>query len=104
MQKSSYINGRTKCKTLFRQQERHHKLITLYGDLFRNIWPTWEQGTISNVPPHIHVLNESSKFSPPHMSKPESYVPSRSKNFRSIENRPPAIVGLYTGSAELWKK
>uniref|UniRef100_A0A182QIN5 Uncharacterized protein n=1 Tax=Anopheles farauti TaxID=69004 RepID=A0A182QIN5_9DIPT len=60
-------------------------------------------GTISSEPPHIHVLNESSRFSPPQMSKPESYVPSRSKKARSIANRPPAIVGDQTGSAGLWK-
>lgn len=75
--------------------------ITLYGDRFLNIWPTCEHGTISSVPPHIHDLNDNSKFSPPQISKPESYVPRRSKNFRSIENKPPAIVGDHTGSAEL---
>lgn len=44
-------------------------LLTLYGERFRNIWPTCEHGTISNVPPHIHDLNDSSKFSPPQISK-----------------------------------
>lgn len=80
--------------------EHNPKTPTLYGERFRNMCPTCEHGTISKVPPHIHVLNDSSKFSPPQMSKPESYVPRRSKNSRSIENRPPAIVGDQTGSAE----
>lgn len=52
-----------------------------------------------NIPPHIQVLNESSRFSPPQMSKPLSYVPRRSKKARSIEKRPPAMVGDQTGSA-----
>ena len=34
--------------------------------------PTWEQGTISRVPPHIQVLKLNSRFSAPQMSKPES--------------------------------
>lgn len=71
----------------------------LYGERFLKMWPTWEHGTISRVPPHIHVLNESSKFSPPQMSKPLSYVPSLSKNSLSIANNPPAMVGDHTGSA-----
>lgn len=66
---------------------------TLYGDRFLKMCPTCEHGTISNVPSHIQVLKDNSKFSPPQISKPESYVPRRSKNLRSIENRPPAIVG-----------
>lgn len=50
------------------------------------------------------TLNDSSKFSPPQMSKPLSYVPSRSKNFLSMAKRPPAMVGDHTGSAELlWR-
>ena len=32
------------------------------------MWPTCEQGTISSVPPHIHVLKLSSRFSAPQMS------------------------------------
>lgn len=51
------------------------------------------------LPPHIQVLNDNSRFSPPQMSKPLSYVPIRSKKARSIEKRPPAIVGDQTGSA-----
>jgi len=46
------------------------------------------------------TLKDSSKFSPPQMSNPLSYVPSFSKNDLSILNNPPAIVGLHTGSAE----
>lgn len=34
----------------------------------------------------------------PHISKPGSYVPSLSKNSLSIENKPPAMLGEYTGS------
>jgi hypothetical protein len=34
---------------------------------------------ISRTPPHIHVLKESSRFSPPQIWNPESYVPSFSK-------------------------
>ena len=30
-------------------------VLHLYGDRFLKIWPTCEQGTISRVPPHIHV-------------------------------------------------
>lgn len=52
-----------------------------------------------HVPPHIHVLKESSRFSPPQISNPLSYVPRRSKKARSIEKRPPAMVGDHTGSA-----
>lgn len=66
------------------------------------MWPTWEQGTISSVPPHIHDLKDSSKFSPPQISKPESYKPSFSKNALSIANRPPAIVGECNASAGSW--
>lgn len=49
-----------------------------------------------------NTLNDSSKFSPPQMSKPLSYVPSCSKKLLSILNNPPAMVGLQTGSAEFW--
>lgn len=31
-----------------------------YGCFFRNTWPTRLQGTISMLPPHIHVRKESS--------------------------------------------
>lgn len=38
-------------------------------------------------------MNESSMFSPPQTSSPESYVPSSKKYFFSMENKPPAITG-----------
>jgi hypothetical protein len=53
------------------------------------MWPTCEHGTISRVPPHIQVLNESSRFSPPQMSKSGSYMPSFSKKALSMEKSPP---------------
>lgn len=39
------------------------------------------------------TLNESSMFSPPQTSSPESYVPSSKKYLFSMENKPPAITG-----------
>ena len=42
---------------------------------------------------HILTLNEISKFSPPHMSRPGSYFPIFMKYFLSIANSPPAMVG-----------
>lgn len=48
----------------------------------------------------MNTLNDSSRFSPPQISKPLSYVPNFSKKALSMLNNPPAIVGLYTGSAE----
>ena len=39
------------------------------------------------------TLNDNSRFSPPHMSIPASYVPSWVKYSRLMENNPPAIVG-----------
>ena len=42
----------------------------------------------------ILTRNESSRFSPPQMSMPGSYVPKYSKYSRLIANNPPAIVGL----------
>ena len=59
--------------------------------------PTWEHGRISSLPPHIQVLKESSRFSPPHISKSGSYLPSLLKKSLLIEKSPPAIVGVLTG-------
>lgn len=39
------------------------------------------------------TLNDSSKFSPPHISIPESYFPRWLKYSRLIANKPPAMVG-----------
>ena len=43
---------------------------------------------ISRLPPHIQSLKDSSRFSPPHTSIPESYSPSSWKYNRSIAKRP----------------
>ena len=40
------------------------------------------------------TLNDSSRFSPPQISIPGSYMPSCSNQSRSMANRPPAMVGL----------
>ena len=71
-----------------------------YGRLFRNTWPTREQGMISSVPPHIQTLKESSKFSPPQMFIPGSYSPKWWKYSLSMANSPPAIVGDLKGLAK----
>lgn len=39
-------------------------------------------------------LKDISRFSPPHTSIFISYVPNFSKYFLSIENKPPAIIGV----------
>ena len=49
-------------------------LLHLYGDRFLKMWPTWEQGMISSVPPHIQVLKEISRFSAPVIVKNDFYV------------------------------
>ena len=71
-----------------------------YGRLFRNTWPTREQGMISSVPPHIQTLKESSKFSPPQTFIPGSYSPKWWKYSLSMANSPPAIVGDLKGLAK----
>ena len=40
------------------------------------------------------TLKESSRFSPPQISKPGSYVPMLLKYSLSMENNPPAMVGV----------
>lgn len=44
------------------------------------------------------MRKDISKFSPPQISIPASYVPRYSKYFVLIENRPPAIVGEWIGA------
>lgn len=63
--------------------------------------PIVRRGSVFGATESKRTLNDNSRFSPPHMSKPLSYVPRRSKNFLSMANSPPAIVGDHTGSAEL---
>ena len=41
----------------------------------------------------ILTLKDSSRFSPPQISMPASYVPMCSKYFLLMANRPPAMVG-----------
>lgn len=41
----------------------------VYGELFRNKWPTWEHGTISIRPPHCQIRKDISRLSPPQIWK-----------------------------------
>lgn len=85
-----------------------------WGNRFRRIFrhrsengqrtPIVRRGSFFGATESKRTLNDNSRFSPPHMSKPLSYVPRRSKNFLSMANSPPAMVGDHTGSAELlWR-
>uniref|UniRef100_A0A182KIY3 Uncharacterized protein n=1 Tax=Anopheles christyi TaxID=43041 RepID=A0A182KIY3_9DIPT len=69
----------------------------VYGELFRNRWPTCEQGAISTSPPHCHTRKDISKLSPPQIFNRSSYAPISKKYFRSIVNNPPAIAGVWNG-------
>lgn len=49
------------------------------------------------------TLKDSSKFSPPQISKPGSYKPNLTKNSLLIENSPPAMVGDLKERWDVWE-
>ena len=75
-----------------------------YGAVFGKTWPTIEHGIISRLPPHIQTRKLISKFSPPQTSIPVSYDPILRKYSRETAKRPPAIVGVRTGSVFAFRR
>ena len=58
------------------------KLKLRYSNVAQNIiLHTFEQGTISISPPHIQTRQDSSMFSPPHISIPKKNIISAWKGW-----------------------
>lgn len=59
-----------------------------------NICPTLEQTAVATAPPHIHSLQESSRFSPPVSVMPSSRAPMRRNDSLFMAKTLPLITGL----------